>query len=302
MKANRQQTPRITPPPPLPPADDATADDRLTELLAGYTKSEHVFLEMAIGPDMAEAMLKRNFSNRPLRESKAVTMAQDMVAGLFLERQPHPVCFDFNGVLRDGQHRMRAVIVSGCTVWLTVCFGCDPKERDYYDQGTPRSVSDIAREHGQQNTTQASAAVALILRIEQETNRVFGRNEQTQRLDKLFDEDPVFDAAIKAGMKLRLVMNVAAATLAYWHIATHTAHTPRLEKFWEGIQKGSYLSDDSPVLRVRNILAAKKSTTRGREGSVKRAAAVILAWNATIERRRPRSFEWAETLRLPEVV
>jgi hypothetical protein len=281
--------------------DSATANARLAAILAQHTAVKHVYLEMACGPEMAQAVLDRNFDNRPLREARARTMATDMAAGRFREKQPHPVCFDINGVLRDGQHRMRAIILSGSTPWLTFCFGCDPAERDYYDQGIARSVADIAREHGQQNATLASTTVALILRIEQETSKTFGRNEQTERLDELFQNDLTFVPAIHAGMKLRGMMSPAAAALAHWQIVNHSAHNEKVESFWEGIQKGANLPETSPTLRIRNELLARHRKGTGREGNIKKAAAIVLAWNAFIERRRPRHFEWTETLRLPEV-
>jgi hypothetical protein len=282
--------------------DGANAQDRLAALLAQHATYGHAFLQIACGPDLAEAALARNFDNRPQRPGKIRTMAADMLAGRFKEKIPHPVCFDFNGVLRDGQHRLAAIIASGCTVWLTFCFGCDPTERDYYDQGTSRSVSDIAKEHGQQNTTLASTMVALILRIEQATTQTFGRNEQTERLDRLFRDDPAFDTAIKAGMKLRDLMTPASAGLAHWYIASNTSFIQRLEPFWESLQKGADLKEGSPVLRVRNELLARNHKGMGREGNVKKAAAIVIAWNAFLERRRPRNFDWEETIRLPEVV
>lgn len=281
---------------------DVSAEDRLAAILAQHTTVKHVYLEMPCGPEMAAAMLARNFGNRPQRRTRIQSIATDMEAGRFMEKQPHPVCFDINGVLRDGQHRLAAIILSGCTVWLTICFGCDPAERDYYDQGVPRSVSDISREHGQQNAKSASALVALILRIEQESNETFSRNQQTERLDRLFAEDPNVDAAIKAGWRLHELMPAASGSLAYWHIASHTAHKARLEPFLEGVQKGADLKEGSPALRIHNQLLTERKQGSGRESNVNKAGALVLAWNAMIERRKPRYFEWDVGVKLPEVV
>ena len=280
----------------VPPAD------QLTALLAQHTTIGHVFLEIAIGPEMARAALDRNFDNRPLREARAKIMARAMQEKRYRDKQPHPICFDNKGVLRDGQHRLRAVELSGCTIVFTVCFGCDPDERDYYDQGIPRSVSDIAREHGHPYVVLAQSVVALILRVELEDASSLYRNEQTERLDQLFAAGPDFGEALKASGRTRTLIPPATGALAYWHIVTNTAHRDRLESFWDAFSKGALLAEHHPALRVRNHLMAERGQKSSRDMAVRKAGAVVQAWNALMERRRPRSFKWDQTLRLPEVV
>jgi hypothetical protein len=279
----------------------ASAVNQLAAILAQYTIVGHVYLEISIGPEMAQAMLDRNFNNRPLRETRAKIMARAMLENRYRAKVPHPICFDIEGVMRDGQHRLRAVILSGCVITFTVCFGCDPAERDYYDQGISRSVADIAREHGHLNVMAGQALVALILRIELQEPASLDRNKLTERLDELYGTDPDFDMAIKTGMRLRLFVTPSASGLAYWTIAHGTARRDRLDAFWEAMVSGANLPPRSPVLRVReHFRAATARSTR--DVAVKAAAAIIIAWNGLIERRNPRHFRWDSTVRLPEVV
>ena len=275
--------------------------DELVAILAQHVVVGHVFLEIAVGPEMAEAMLARNFDNRPLRESKAKIMAQAMIEKRYADAQPHPICFDIRGILGDGQHRLRAVVISGCTIIFTVCFGCHPKERDYYDQGTPRSVSDIAREHGHAQSVLAQSVVALILRVERGDASPLDRTLQTERLDELFSGQE-FELSLKAGGQTRKLIAPATGSLAFYHIASHTAHRDRLDGFWENVAKGTMLPEHHPAHRVRNQLLAEKNQKSSRDNAVKKAGAIVLAWNAHVERRRPRNFKWEGTLRLPEVV
>lgn len=274
---------------------------QLAALLAKHTKIGHVFLEIAVGPEMAEAMLARNTNNRPIRKGRVKLMARAMRARRYRDKQPHPICFDNEGVLRDGQHRLQSVVDSDCTIIFTVCFGCDPAEREYYDQGIPRSVSDIASEHGQLNVVLAQSVVALILRVEQEDSSPLDRIEQTERLDELYAGEPAFEMALKASHRLRDLVTPATASLAIWYIATHTAHGDRLESFIEGVSKGALLAEGSPVLRVRKQLANERGPN-GRDSAVRRAGSIVLAWNALMERRRPRGFKWESTITLPGVV
>jgi len=273
--------------------------DQLAALLAQHTTFGHVFQEIAVGPEWAAAALVRNSENRPIRKTRVKIMARAMQEKRYRDRQPHPICFDFNGVLRDGQHRLGAVVESDCTIVFTVCFGCHPDERDFYDQGVPRSVADIAREHGHNNVVLAQSLVALILRVELGSTASPDRVEQTDRLDELFAE-PEFAAILKFGYRLRALVPPSTAALALWQIATHTAHRDKLDDFVEQLSKGALLAEHSPVLRVRNQLASERGSN-GRDRAVRRAGSIVMAWNAHMERRRPRSFKWDSTISLPQV-
>mgnify|MGYP004444112455 FL=1 len=50
------------------------------------------------------------------------------------------ISIDSNGVLRDGQHRLKAVIESEVPIYFWVCTGVDPK--GIYDQNRPRTAKD----------------------------------------------------------------------------------------------------------------------------------------------------------------
>jgi len=276
--------------------------DQLAALLANHTKVGHKFVQMMINPEWADAMMARNFDNRLLRKGKVAIIARAMVEARWAPT-PESVKFDINGILRDGQHRLSAVIQSGATVPMTVVFGCDPAECDFYDQGTPRSVADIAREHGHANAVVAQSLVALIMRIELEDNTVFDRVAQTERLEELFGGDPLFETAIKAGKRLRFLIPPTAAAMAYWTIAHKSSRNDRLETFWDALVSGADLPARSPVLRLREFIRDKRNLPgrTSRESAVKIVAAVILAWNAVMTRRLPSKFTWDFTIRLPEV-
>ena len=55
-----------------------------------------------------------------------------------------PIVFDWDGNLIDGQHRILAVAKSNVEAKFTCLFGFDPNARFYFDQGKPRTTSDIA--------------------------------------------------------------------------------------------------------------------------------------------------------------
>lgn len=70
------------------------------------------------------------------------------------------ICFDSNGVLRDGHHRLLAIIESGVTIEVLVVRGVDPAAWYTYDQGKSRSGGDIFQIAGVTNPFATKAIVA----------------------------------------------------------------------------------------------------------------------------------------------
>jgi hypothetical protein len=113
---------------------------------------------MDVTPAMAERWLKNNFRNRPMREDTVIAYARDMKNGVWVLTH-QGIAFNDQDHLIDGQHRLRAIILSGCTVSMMVTFGLpskiDGKEAttmDAVDRGATRSIGDqLTIQHGLKN-------------------------------------------------------------------------------------------------------------------------------------------------------
>lgn len=122
---------------------------------------------MLVGPEQAKAWLKHNFGNRPVSDDVVDAYARDMVAGQFITTH-QGVAFNDRDDLIDGQHRLRAIVKSGCTVRLMVTFGLPsaaPGRKmttmDAVDRGRTRSVADQLKiQHGLKD----GALIAMVTR------------------------------------------------------------------------------------------------------------------------------------------
>ena len=75
-----------------------------------------------ITPEMAAEWLKLNVGNRPISNAIVESYTRAILSGNWsLTHQG--IAFDENGVLRDGQHRMNAIIRAGIPVEMNVTFG-----------------------------------------------------------------------------------------------------------------------------------------------------------------------------------
>lgn len=95
-----------------------------------------------VTPAKAEKWLEKMAPNRHLRENVVMRHALSMEKGEWrLDGQA--VKFDKNGLLIDGQHRLKAVELSGVTVPMLVVRGLEPDSMVTMDTGLKRTLADV---------------------------------------------------------------------------------------------------------------------------------------------------------------
>ena len=93
-----------------------------------------------VTPEKAEEWLATNTQNRNISKCTVAAYVSDMVSGNWDERVGSAISIDEDGKLRDGQHRLTAVVVSGVSVYMWVCRNVS---RDgIYDNNRKRSNPD----------------------------------------------------------------------------------------------------------------------------------------------------------------
>lgn len=74
-----------------------------------------------ISPEKAKMLLEKNVNNRSISKSTVDAYTKDILAGNWDEKVGSAISIDKDGVLRDGQHRLMAVIRAGIGVRMWVC-------------------------------------------------------------------------------------------------------------------------------------------------------------------------------------
>jgi hypothetical protein len=112
-----------------------------------------------INPETAIEYLTKNTSNRPIQQHHIRHLCEEMINGRW-KFNGDTIVFDWNGVLRQGQHRLSALIKIGFTSKFLVVRGVDPTAFSTMDCGKQRSGSDALALIGETNTkTKASVLV-----------------------------------------------------------------------------------------------------------------------------------------------
>jgi len=97
---------------------------------------------MTVTPAHAEKWLEMNTGNRRMRPSHVQHLSNEMKKGRWM-LSPEPIVFSRQGRLLDGQHRLSAVLMSGCTIEASVALVQNEDVFRVLDQGINRSNSDI---------------------------------------------------------------------------------------------------------------------------------------------------------------
>lgn len=99
-----------------------------------------------ITPQMADNALKLHNSMNPRKRinmNTAHAYAKDMKSGNWV-LNGEPIVIDADGNIKNGQHRLMAIVLAGVTVKMFVVSGVAP-EITTFDMGTPRKVSQELR-------------------------------------------------------------------------------------------------------------------------------------------------------------
>lgn len=97
---------------------------------------------VSIDPTLAKFLLQKNFrNNRKLSRPKVKLYAKEMLTGEW-SADSNMICFDPEGLLINGQHRLEAIVESGTTQTFAMAFNMPNESARVFDQGRARTQVD----------------------------------------------------------------------------------------------------------------------------------------------------------------
>jgi len=120
---------------------------------------------VTITPKMAREYLSTNRHNRKLRTKVVEFFAQQMALGEW-KSNGETIIFDYNGDLKDGQHRLEAIVLSKKPQEMVVVEGVSPKVMDTIDTGRIRGLGDVLELNSIKNYNHMAALVRRIFKYE----------------------------------------------------------------------------------------------------------------------------------------
>ncbi len=118
-----------------------------------------------INPANAKVMLLKNRKNRKTRTKLVNFLAKQMKDGAWKENG-EAIIFDVNGDLKDGQHRLEAIVKSGKKFNFNVVTDVNPNVMDTIDTGASRGLNDILELNSIKNSTSIAAITRRIMKYQ----------------------------------------------------------------------------------------------------------------------------------------
>lgn len=217
-------------------------------------------VEMFVVPPVADYWLQHhNPFNRIMRPSAVEAYASDLKSGRFaLTHQG--IAFDWNGHNIDGQHRLKAIVVTGIGATLFVTTGLDPLVRAVVDTHAKRTTADAmvttgrGQRLGRGSNTSAGMWTRMMVGISGSKSQAT-RSQTVEFSDRYAEAGEWVMRQLERYPRVRSVETapvMAAIARAYYHYQDNLS---RLERFVRvmstGIQNDS---DDVTAVHWRNKL------------------------------------------------
>jgi hypothetical protein len=250
----------------------------------------HVVTEK-ITPKRAAELLERNEINRHLRDRTVEAFAEDMRNDAWNGLNGETIKFGLDGRLKDGQHRLWAIVQADIPVEMLVEYGVPDDAQSTIDTGMRRSYADTLALRGEHEVISLAALVKRVWMWEKEnTNETPDRRNPyatTPQLDAVLQRYPelrsirdVSEAVYRTGGKLAPQSIIALCMWVFARLGDEDAVSDA-ETFFARFTDGADLPDGSPILTLRKQLQnAQRQPTVGRLNDRVVLAWFIKAWNA----------------------
>lgn len=258
-----------------------------------------------ITPELAAEYLKYNLENRQIKKDTVSRYAAEMKEGNWLENN-QGIGFNIKGILIDGQHRLLAIIESGCTITMAVYENLSSDAIRTVDIGLRRNLADLMTLHGAKNKNMSASALRLVFSYRNHADGRWAWDQRTREpsLGTLLeyytecrgiDESTLFlSSLISINQRgLRIIQGGGAVAL---HFLFSEIDKKKADEFFNHTFSGANLNDDHPILTLRQYILNRRieRTLYNREETI---AAVIKTWNAWLNKKRLSSnaIKWKNT-------
>lgn len=225
-----------------------------------------------ITPMHAEDFLRRNSINRKVMPSRVKFYADLMAQNRWMVNG-ETIQFDINGNLLNGQHRLKACILSGCSFQTYVVRGLPCDVMHTLDTGKHRTAGDALQILGSVNTTTLAAAITWILRYKNGTaaRTTYSHGE----IIEFWGKNKIVEESVSIGRSQQIM---APGIASGFHFLFCEFDREAANQFMEDLASGTNLGPNDPAHVLRETLI-KNKTQKIKFQAVEVAAKLVRAWN-----------------------
>lgn len=270
------------------------------------TASRTIKME-SITPALAEEYLDTMPHNRRTRQ-RVINDLVGAIKGNSWFPTIEPIHFDEAGALRNGQHRMWAIVETGKTLDVLVVRGATEEEIDAIDTGSPRLTGDVLTlRHGMAEGDVVATVLKHLWSLNQGGIPTGGGGGLRRRgapnnhqMAQYYLEHPHLLASVRYVNETPAIRKMAAkGTMALCHYLITQAGGDRAHEFWRCLAMAIYASNNDPVYRLRERLTRAKNASARRGGAkadrldvTETSALIIKSWNNWINNNDVQLLRW----------
>lgn len=261
------------------------------------TMATHEIVELGrelITPALAEEWLRTNSRNRRISERHVNFLAKVITNGEWVYNGDS-IKFTADGVLADGQHRLRAIIKSGIPVESLVVMGVSDHAMETLDTVKRRTMHDLLQIRGDAHASVLAVAVSYLQKW-RETGKLaqLGRTDRPSHSELLLllEQHPRLREHAARARVLRKAVGVSDG---YWAVVGYILNEINEEDadyFLDRLADGVLLPESSPIFLLRARLLHERAKRTGRLSTYELGAITLKAWNLYRDGTEPGHLAW----------
>lgn len=211
-----------------------------------------------ITKDVALRYLEKNHSNRPANQRHLTDLMARQKRGEWVPNGDS-IRFDSDGYLRDGQHRLKMVIMSEIPIETVVVRDISPSAFVTIDTGKGRNLADVLAIEDYENSTLLAGAVRYLRTYVSRIRGVsfFSHEQQVSLLKK--HKDIVASTEFYLGLDIPSGAPKYKSLMVTWHYLFSRVSPEGSNDFIERLVTGLRLDNSGdPVHRLRGQLVANQ--------------------------------------------
>lgn len=252
--------------------------------------------EIYVTPEMATQYLNKNKHNRKLSLKRSQYLANSMLRGEW-QFNGDTIRISRTGRLLDGQHRLKAIELSGIPQKFVLVDGLEDEVFTTIDTGLSRDASQMLAINGESYSSILAATAKSHLTYEKTGRPIHGNSEKkpTHTQVVLFCEqcDEMKESVAFVGKNTWLKRYLTASIAAFCHYEFGFVDKQIRDKFFNELINGEFSYHDSPVRYIRDMFIEE----RGLPSTPDKSRKIALIFKAFNLYRKSKS---VKLIRLPK--
>lgn len=239
---------------------------------------------MTITPKIADEWLSSNkHKNRRQGKELVARYGSFMKTGDWIGDNGETIKLTRSGALIDGQHRLRAIIRTGKTMKMCVCFNVHPKAFQTLDRGKRRTCADTLHIHGEVKTEALSSAITMVHQYKKNTLRKRGSFLTPKQTMAFLHSNPSIRDSIAFGFRFKVKsLFLSRSQAAFLHFIFSRKNNKKAETFLTNLMEGINIKRGDAIHTLHKKLLAN-CTNLLKMTKPERLAICIKAFNKWME-------------------